>query len=147
MNVRGSSSSFFFMAREFNHGGFQMLEKADRNCAMYATLNWQQIIGQAAGPMKSTDTRESWLARAARRSRVSYRQIKSLYYGDIADPKLSIALGVLTAADRARKEANELATRFETLAGAMNATDQNFYSADVLALIRAARSLRGLDSA
>jgi hypothetical protein len=124
-----------------------MSEKSDRNCDVYRTLNWQEYIGEVAGPMRPGDTRESWLARAARKSRVSYRQIKALWYGQTTDPRTSTALGVLSAAEKARAEASELASRFESLAGAMNASDQDFFSADVLALIDAARSLRRLDRA
>ena len=122
-----------------------MLEKSDRNCVVNRTLNWQQIVGEVAGPMQANDTRESWLSRAARRSRISYRQIKALYYGQTKDPKTSVALGVLSAAEKARAEASELASKFENLAGSLNAKDQDFYSPDVLALIDAARRLRGLD--
>lgn len=122
-----------------------MSEKSDRISVMQRTLDWQAFIGQVAGPMQVGDTRESWLARAARKSRVSYRQIKALWYGQTTDPRTSTALSVLTAAERARREANAQATRFESLAGAMNASDPDFYSADVLALIYAARALRGLD--
>jgi hypothetical protein len=112
---------------------------------VYRTLNWQQIVTEVGGPMQANDTRESWLSRAARRSRVSYRQIKALYYGQTKDPRTSVALGVLSAAEKARKEASELASRFESLAGAMNASDEDFFGPDVLALIDAARRLRGLD--
>src|SRR4051812_40038580 len=99
-----------------------MVEKSDRNRVVQRTLDWQTYIGQVAGPMQSSDTRESWLARAARKSRVSYRQIKALWYGQTTDPRTSTALGVLTAAEKARKEASEQASRFESLAGAMNAS-------------------------
>lgn len=120
------------------------MEKSDRNGVVQRTLNWQEIITEVAGPMQVNDTRESWLARAARRSRISYRQIKALYYGQTKDPRTSVAIGVLSAADKARAEASELASRFENLAGSLNAKDENFYSADVLALIDAARRLRGM---
>ena len=122
-----------------------MSEKSDRNCVVYRTLNWQQIVSEVAGPMKAGDTRESWLARAARRCRVSHRQIKALYYGQTKDPKTSIAIGILCAADKARAEASELASKFENLAGSLNAKDQDFFGPDVLALIDAARRLRGMD--
>lgn len=94
--------------------------------------------------MQASDTRESWLARVARRSGVSYRQIRSLYYGQSKDPRTSIAVKVLGAADKARAEASELASRFENLAGSLNAKDENFFSPDVLALLDAARRLRGM---
>lgn len=122
-----------------------MVEKKDRSGVVYRTLNWQEYIGEVAGPMQSGDTRESWLARAARRSRLSYRQIKALYYGQTKDPKTSVALSILSAADKARTEASALATRFESLAGGLNAKDADFYSSDVLALIDAARALRRVD--
>lgn len=121
------------------------MEKSDRNGVVYRTLNWQQIVTEVAGPMQANDTRESWLARAARRSRISYRQIKALYYGQTKDPRTSVALGVLSAADKARAEASALASQFESLAGSLNAKDEDFYSPDVLALIDAARRLRGMD--
>jgi hypothetical protein len=124
-----------------------MVEKSDRKCVVYRTLNWQHIVSEVAGPMQSGDTRESWLSRAARRSRISYRQVKALYYGQTKDPRTSVAISVLSAADKARAEASALASQFENLAGSLNAKDEDFYSPDVLALIDAARRLRGLDRA
>lgn len=123
-----------------------MSESSDGKRKMSA-INWHQEIGTIAGPMLPGDTRESWLSRAARRSGATFRQIKALYYGESADPKMSVAIGVLSAADKARAEASELASRFESLAGAMNVTDPDFYSEDVTSLIHAARRLRGLDRA
>ena len=124
-----------------------MVEKSDRKSVVYRTLNWQEIVSEVGGPMQPGDTRESWLARAARRSRISYRQIKALYYGQTKDPRTSVAIGVLSAADKARAEASALASQFENLAGSLNAKDEDFYSPDVLALIDAARRLRGMDRA
>ena len=122
-------------------------ESSDGKSVMERTLNWRGLIAAIAGPMHANDTRESWLARASRKSRVPFRQIKALYYGECKDPKVSVALGVLSAAEKARAEASELASRFESLAGAMNGTDANLFSEDVLTLIHAARQLRGLDRA
>ena len=109
------------------------------------TIDWATKIEIVAGPYSGN--RKSWLASAARKSGATYRQIKALYYGETADPKISVAYGVLSAAKKARDEASELASRFESLAGALNVTDQDFHSEDVLALIDAARRLRGLDRA
>jgi hypothetical protein len=118
-----------------------MPEKLDK---MPQVLNWSSQIEVIAGPYSGN--RKSWLSRAARKSGATFRQIKSLYYGECKDPKTSVALGVLTAAEKARREASEQASRFESLAGAMNASDPDFYSSDVLALIDAARTLRGFRS-
>ena len=122
-----------------------MSETSDEK--MGRVLNWQSEISAVAGPMLAGDTRESWLARAAHRSRLSFRQVKALYYGECKDPKTSVAIGVLSAANKARNEASELASRFESLAGGLNAKDADFHGADILALIDAARALRGLDRA
>jgi len=119
-----------------------MSEKVDRKMD---AINWTMQIEVIAGPYGGN--RKGWLARAARKSGATFRQVKALYYGECTDPKTSVALGVLSAAEKARAEAAELATRFESLAGAMNASDPDFYSEDVLALIHAARAVRGLDRA
>ena len=111
-------------------------------------LDWKHLIGEIAGPMKSNETRERWLDRAARKSRLSYRQIKSLYYGQCEDPRTSVTFRVLTAAEKSRKEAGQLASQFEALAGSLHAQENSDrHSSDVLALINAARALRGLDRA
>ena len=108
-------------------------------------FNWRALIGEIAGPQRIDETRERWLERAARKSQTSFRQIKSLYYGQSSDPRTSTTVRVLEAANKARAEAARLAAQFENVAGALNAKDQDFYSSDVLALINAARALRGLD--
>lgn len=122
-----------------------MAEKSDRKRNMGIALNWQKEIEVIAGPKTPSDTWESWLARAARRSGASFRQIKALYYGETNDPRYQVAAGVITAAHKARQEARDMASQFESLAGAMNASDSDFYSEDVLALLHAARALRGVD--
>lgn len=120
-----------------------MAESSDGN----RKVSWAAEIEAIAGPRMASDTRESWLARAARKAGISFRQCKALYYGETIDPKVSVALGVAAAAEKARNEARALARRFESLAGAMNASDTDFYSSDVLTLLDAARRLRGVDRA
>lgn len=124
-----------------------MSEKSDGKRTMPQAINWQNEISALAGPMRDGDTRESWLNRAARKSGATFRQIKTLYYGESSNPKFDVGISVLTAAEKARKEALELAKKFELLAGAMNANDQNFCREDVLTLVDAARRLRGMDRA
>lgn len=114
---------------------------------MTGAINWKAEVTWACGPLAPGDTRESWLARGARRSRVTFRQIKSLFYEETTDPKFSVAESVRSAAAQARREAAELATRFESIAGGLNATDPDFHREDVAALIQSARTLRGLDRA
>jgi len=121
-------------------------ESSDGNRKMSRVLSWHIEIEVIAGPVLANDTKESWLARAARRAGITYRQCKALYYRETVDPKVSVASGVLIAADKARKEASELASRFESLAGSLNAKDADFFGNDVAALIHAAQRLRGQNS-
>ena len=119
-----------------------MSEKLDGKMSV---IDWQTEIGFIAGPYQGN--RKGWLARAARKSGTAFRQIKALYYGENKDPKFSVAFDVLKAASEARREAQALASKFESLAGALNAKDQDFHCEDVVALIDAARRLRGVDRA
>jgi hypothetical protein len=112
---------------------------------MGRVLSWADEIEVIAGPRLANDTRESWLARAARRAGITFRQCRALYYGETVDPKVSVAIGVVAAAQAARREAAALASRFEAAAGGLNAIDSDFHSSDIAALIHAARRLRGDD--
>lgn len=128
-----------------------MLMDQDKKLMGYV-IDWKNEIGAIAGPFSPNDTKESWLDRAARKAHVSLRHIKSIYYGHVTDPKHSVASNILTAAEQARVAAAKLdaltlASRFETIAGGLNAQDSDFHCEDVAALINAARLLRGLDSA
>ena len=110
--------------------------------------NMRELIAAVAGPVMIQDNRKSWLSRAARNSGLTFRTIKALFYGEITDPYHPAVTRLKeTAIDTGRKEARSLATQFETIAGAMNAADPDFYSSDVAALVGAARALRNLDRA
>lgn len=109
-------------------------------------LEMRRSITAVAGSRSWSETRERWLERAARKIGLTYRQTKALFYCEVHDPRASVVEKVRSAAlKEARREAAALATRFETIAGAMHAADQDFYSADVVALSGIARALRGLD--
>jgi hypothetical protein len=112
---------------------------------MSTAVDWSDRIADIAGPYRPFDTRESWLARAATKAGITFRQCKALFYGEAKRPKQQVADKIIGASERARREASDLASRFETLAGALNASDADFYGKDITALIHAARSLRGLD--
>ena len=102
----------------------------------------RELVEAVAGPRQWSDTRESWLSRAARRSGLSFRTVKAVWYGEIKDESHS-SIRLLRHAALQRTEA--LASRFETIARGMESADPDFYSAEVLGLINAARALRGLD--
>ena len=86
-----------------------------------------------------------WFARGARRAGITFRQFKAVFRGEIIDPEHKSVRRLEAAAERnGKSEAGELADRFESIARSMNAADQEFYRADVAALLNAARALRGL---
>lgn len=109
-----------------------------------------------AGPRQWGDTRESWLSRVPRavkrllatdRETVSFRTVKSLWYGEITDNEHHAARDVRRAADiiRARKHALDLAQKYQTIIGGMSAADKDFFSEDIARLERVVRQLGGLD--
>lgn len=113
-------------------------------------------IAFLAGVRGWGDTRASWLARVPREVRkalgtatetVSYRTVKSLWYGQISDPEHAAARDISRAAEiiRARQDALALAEKYQSLAGSMRGADESFYSADIARLERVARLLCGGD--
>ncbi len=103
----------------------------------------RELIAAVAGPRQVTDTRDTWLRRAAKLAGTSYRQARAIYYGEIDDPHHRSVSKFREAAGR--HEARNLAAQFESLAHALDIRDSDFHSADRDALISAARALRGLD--
>lgn len=121
-----------------------MLEKPSEDSSM------RDLIVSVAGPMRDFDTRESWLASAARQSGLTFRTVKSAFYGEPVAERAKQRLKQLARQKQIEAgctEARSLADRFETIAGGMNARDQDFHSADAAALLHAARILRGMDGA
>ncbi|ACF01553.1 hypothetical protein Rpal_3047 [Rhodopseudomonas palustris TIE-1] len=119
----------------------------------------REEIAELAGPRTWGDTRQSWLSRVPRAVKrvlgttgetVSYRAIKSLWYGEITDPEHHAARDVRRAAQivRAQKSASELASHFENLIGGVNAADgANLYRDEIARLERVVSLLRGQSSA
>ncbi len=110
---------------------------------MSEKASMRRLVEAVAGPRTWSDTRQSWLNRAARRSGLSFRTIKGIWYGEITDESHA-AIRILrrTAADTSPEI---LAQRLEALARGMVAADADFYRPDIRALIDAVRALRNLD--
>lgn len=102
--------------------------------------NVREIVVAVAGPRDFSDTRETWLRRAARRAGISFRQAKALWYGEITDKNHRSAR---LMQDAAAKRAQDLAGKFEHVARSMANIDPDFYREDAALLIRVARELRG----
>lgn len=94
----------------------------------------RELIAAVAGPRLWSDTRESWLARAARGAGISYRQVKSLWYAEITDVN-----------HRSARLMRDAAEKYEALAFSLNHMDAEFHQHDIAALLDLARSIRNLD--
>lgn len=105
----------------------------------FSSVRMRELVAAVAGPRQWSDTRESWLGRAARRAGITFRQAKALFYGEITDPNHRSA--------RLMRDAAELAGQYETIARSMHATDPDFYREQVLALLDVARAIRGVGDA
>ena len=106
----------------------------------------REAIGVLAGPRGFGDTRESWLAKASRKTGVvSFRMMRSLWNGEIDEANHWAAREVKRqAAELAgRSEAIRLAGMYENIAEGMRERDEDFHREDIAALVRAARILRG----
>lgn len=65
-----------------------MAEKSSEDRRLNALADeMQQSIAAVAGPRGLHDTRETWLARAARRCGISRRQAKAFFYGEASNPR------------------------------------------------------------
>ena len=96
-------------------------------------LGMRELVASVAGPRSWGDTRESWLARAARRAGISPRQAKSLFYAEITDPN-----------HRSARLMRDAAQRYEAIAQTLNA---EIYSGEVAQLLDLVRQLRDEDAA
>lgn len=115
-----------------------------------ADMSVRDAIAVVAGPRDWGDTRDSWLASAARKSKtISVRMMRSLWNGEIDDEAHWAVREIRrqAAIAQARREALNVAEQYETIAARLGANDPDFHSQDVAALVHAARILRGLDRA
>lgn len=117
-------------------------------------MSVREAISVLAGPREWGATRESWLASAARKTAkstrvISFRMMRALWRGEIKDENHWAAREVRRQAElaKARKEAADVADRYEQIAEGLRVQDADFFGADIAALVHAARILRGLDRA
>jgi hypothetical protein len=100
----------------------------------------RDLVIAVGGPLRAGENRKAWLARVAGLAGLSERVARAAWHGETqsrrAAQKLKEAAG--------KYEAEQLATRFDGLASALALRDADFHCEDVLALVDAARALRGL---
>lgn len=128
-----------------------MPEKSDENIVMNRTVDWRSEIADIAGPFGGNDTREGWLARAARKSGATYWHIKALFYGELKDPKYSVAYRVLSAADKARIEearrnVEKATSVYRVHAARLESIDPDFHREQIDILLGASRIFGSRDS-
>jgi hypothetical protein len=95
----------------------------------------RELIASVAGERRWSDTRESWLARAARKAGISYRQCKALWYAEIKDEHHRSARLMRDAAEK----------KYTALVSALHQSDPEFHVHDISALLDLARRIRALD--
>jgi len=127
------------------HREIPVKRKCRTENGMSTAVDWRSEIESFAGPFEGN--RKSWLSRAARRAGTTSRQIKALYYGEMTDPKFSVAVGVLSASQKAKTEAQELVAIYQSVIGAVD--DQNPYLSgkETAALVHVIRALSAVDRA
>ena len=68
---------------------------------MNVASEMKRSIVLLAGPRQDTDTRESMIARAARRAGISFRQAKTFFYGETTNPRFKVVERVRAAIENA----------------------------------------------
>ncbi len=118
-----------------------MLEKSSK-------MTTRQAMIELAGAPPMNGEQPRWLRDIAKRLGSSYRTARSLWLNEKPETHWAVMqLRREATLEKAKREATLLASKFESIAGSLNAKDQDFYSADVAALIHAARVIRGMDRA
>lgn len=117
----------------------------------------REEIDFLGGIRKWNETRESWLAQIPKivrktlgteKETVSYRMVKSFWYGEITNEDHHAARDMRRAVEilKARKQALELAKQYQKLIGGLSELDQNSFSSDIARLERVVSLLCGRNS-
>jgi hypothetical protein len=64
------------------------------------------LLADLCGPREIHDSRESWLRRGARLAGVSYRQVKSIFYGEIQNPEHRAVRAIRETLEREKTRRN-----------------------------------------
>ena len=92
-------------------------------------------IALVAGPREWGENNKSLFSRVAKKvPTVSFRTVRALWYGEIQDDNHWAARDIRRAAEEimeARREAAALADRYQSIAGGMRVTDEDFHSPQI----------------
>ncbi len=107
---------------------YKTVSKSDKPMSSAAIM--KEAVVYAAGPRDWNDTRESWLARAARKLGVSHRRAKSLFYGTArtitGDEILAAAKLMQDRRNARQKESHETVGEMLRLLGVTKLIDGDF---------------------
>ena len=125
-----------------------------RSAVVDITLEMKAAVVTLGGPRSEHDTRESMIARAARRASISYRTAKSLFYTETTDPKASVVERVRNALANhntkaegaARDEFKTLLDRIALVEARLDAIDPDVAGARLVEAFGPAALRRGLGS-
>lgn len=96
------------------------------------------LVKRVAEPRGVGDSVKAAISRAAHRLGWKHSRTRDIWY---ARARRIDAHEM----DALRRQAAKEAARYESVARAMEQTDPDFYRSDIIALVRAARALRGVD--
>ncbi len=111
-------------------------DERTENVAMSIALEMKSSIVALAGARSDCDTKESMIARAARRAGIGFRIAKAFYYGETANPRSDAVEKVRAAVrqtqeQKARREAQQLAARIATLEAALRSANPDMDRQDL----------------
>lgn len=92
----------------------ESLSRAREKLSRVSMTELRRLVAAVAGPKQWTDTRDSWLHRAARRAGLGDRMMKRLFYAEIDDPDHPAVVKLMEAA--AHYETENLADRLDEMA-------------------------------
>jgi hypothetical protein len=122
-------------------GFSKMLDKASGR-KMNISIEMREAIVFLAGPRGWHENRKGWLCKAARVAGISYRQAKSLFYGEARNPNSHVVERVREAARCRQKEIlrearhaySELTQSIQRAESALRVSDEDFHSPQIAAL-------------
>ncbi len=111
-------------------------ESSSREVVVMRNAPLREELALVAGPRAWSDTRESWLARAARRCGINYRTAKAVFYGETTDPRAYVERKIREAAALAEAQQSRRADadKLLSMAAALESKDADFHCQDIASL-------------
>jgi 7-keto-8-aminopelargonate synthetase-like enzyme len=82
------------------------MEKPSNNSGDGMNASPKSLLADLCGPREIHDSRESWLRRGARLAGLTYRQAKSIFYGEIQNPEHRAVRAIRETLEREKTRRN-----------------------------------------